>query len=150
MSDMFSMDNYFLGKKFSSEQEFWHYLVSLENHMFDCADGYYWGCAGGSEENYQIEAVHYFPEYKSFRKALSEWPWARTRFVIIIEGGLANRISFCSFIITAKAIKVQELWQREYEERDVNWKPKRFTPEEIAACIGELNELLVIEGKKVS
>lgn len=143
------MNKYFLGKRFSSEQEFWQYLVSLENHKFDCADGYYWGSAGDAEESYETTKVDYFPDYQTFRKAVSEWPWARTRFIIDIKNGKATRITFCAFIVSADQKKINNVWLREYEERDLNWQPRKFTREEIAQCIGELNELLVIESKKV-
>lgn len=146
------MNKYFIGKKFSSEQEFLQYLIGLENQHFDCADGFYWGDAGNANQNYEFTGFSYYESYEKCMEYISihDKAMAPTRFTVNIKNGYAHEIVFSSWIITSVRRKNNGAWdQTHYSEFDWNWKPRKFTREEVEACIGELNELLVIESKKI-
>lgn len=146
------MNKYFIGKKFSSEQEFLKYLISLENQRFDCPDGYYWGDAEGQDKYYEFIGFSYYENYEKCEEYVYVYDkiMAPTRFAIDIKNGHARKISFFSWIISSVREKNNGIWeQARYSEFDWNWRPREFTHEEIEACIRELSELLVIESKKV-
>lgn len=143
------MKNYFIGKKFSTELDYWNYLVSIRDNKFDCADGYYLGATYGKDQEFFLKRFEYYNVLE-----MSNVPHPAFQ-ALVFKLGLRNgqifEIVFSAFPYFIYEEKKNDQWINLCYEDDPHRMDHifaKFSKEEIAACFNELCELLVIEGKK--
>lgn len=147
---MFTMKQYFLGKTFSSELEYWNYLVSIRDNKFDCADGLYLGYFLGKEQGFFLTDFEYYNTHDLDGVPLHMMK--PMHFMIFVRDGHMYNISFNAFPLSICAEKQNNEWVNISYEDDphrYDYIFEKCSEEEMRGFFNELNELLIIESKKV-
>lgn len=146
------MKDFFVGKTFNEELEFWEYLHSIKNNRFEYADGYYWAHAHGLHQNFKVYAVDYFTNYDILKQATYKTIFSETRFVLGLRDNYLFRIFFESHTVSGLLEKKSTDWQlTSFSDlfEDDSYLPQKITQKEMQNSCAELVKLLIIQGKKV-
>jgi len=146
------MKDFFIGKTFNEELEFWEYLNGIKTDRFEYADGYYWAQAHGLKKKFEVYAVDHFANYDLFKKAASDTILSETRFVLGLRDNYLFRVFFTSHTVSGLLEKKSTGWQitsfSDYFEDDT-YLPIKITRKEMQDSCAELIKLLIVQGKKV-